>query len=124
MCGIFRRRRRVSRESGIAIMQQRVDRLDHMVKYSMETSDMLRKRLAEIGSYYDGVLQRLQDKMRQLRIENENLSTNIANQAFTVDYEKPAAMLQLQSMLEQKEMEILKLKEMLYIHERPSGHNL
>jgi hypothetical protein len=116
MCGIFRRRnsRRLSsfKANDIEIMRQQIGQLHTMMKTSLSTSEKLRKRLAMISRYYEGIIRKLQEQVVETKTERKRMEVQLANQISTIDHEKRVTMMQLEMKLRRKDEEIARLRRM------------
>jgi hypothetical protein len=114
MCGIFRRRnsRRFSspKANDIEIMRQQIGQLHTMMKTSLSTSEKLRKRLAMISRYYEGIIRKLQEQVVETKKERKSVEVQLANQISTIDHEKRVSMMQLEVKLRRKDEEISRLR--------------
>lgn len=105
MCGMLRRRSRnakESRQSNIEMMRKQIEELQDMMKTSLSSSEKLRKRIATISRYYEGVIGQLQAQL--VEVKAEKCKTDIELRNHLVEAE--------QSLLA-KDKEIARLKNAL-----------
>ncbi|KAG7347001.1 hypothetical protein IV203_006070 [Nitzschia inconspicua] len=72
MCGIFRRRSKQAqqeKDSQILMMKNQINQLQELMKTSLSASEKLRKRIATISRYYEGVIGQLQAQVTELKAE-------------------------------------------------------
>lgn len=116
MCGLFRRRsfRRGSHKSkDIAIMRGQIDQLHTMMKDSLETSEKLRKRLAMISRYYEGIIRRFQEQMAEAKAEKARIKADLDAKISTLDHDRRVTIVQLESKLRQRDNELTRLKRQI-----------
>jgi superfamily I DNA and RNA helicase len=116
MCGLFRRRqqkRPLTNAKDVAIMRDKIDQLHMMMRASLETSEKLRKRLAMISRYYEGIIKKLQEQMVEIKTEKARLKAEIDSKISAMDHEQRTAIMQLENKLRQRDEEIRILTEKL-----------
>jgi hypothetical protein len=94
----------------VATMRQEIERMQEMMKSSVLTAGHLRKRLAMVSRYYEGVLRKLEERMASMKIANERMEIDLFNQISTIDHEKRVAVVKLEATLRQRDDEIARLK--------------
>lgn len=112
MCGIFRRRSKgvsVS-EKDVSVMKSQIKRLDALMKTYMAASEKLRKRLATISHYYEGVICKLEEQVAELKAENSSAEVGLRDQLATADLERRMTLSRFESELRKKDEEIAILK--------------
>jgi hypothetical protein len=113
MCGIFRRkqqRQSSSRNNDITIMRQQIDQMHAMMKTSLATSEKLRKRLAMISRYYEGIIRKFQEQVTETKAEKKRIEVDLASRISTIDHEKRVTIIQLESKLRKREEEVARLR--------------
>jgi hypothetical protein len=113
-CGIFRckqQRGSSSRTNDITMMRQQIDQLHSMMKSSLSTSEKLRKRLAMISRYYEGIIQKLQEQAAEIKAEKSRLKVDLDNKISTIDHDKRVTIIHLESKLRQRDEEVARLKK-------------
>jgi chromosome segregation ATPase len=84
ICGIFRRRSRQgqlsSKESEIQLMRNQIRDLQEVMKTSLSSSEKLRKRIAIISRYYEGVIAQLQGQVVEIKAEKCRKEIDLKNQ--------------------------------------------
>jgi len=83
-----------------------------MMKTSLSTSEKLRKRLAMISRYYEGIIRKLQEQVVETKKERKSIEVQLANQISTIDHEKRVSIMQLEVKLRRKDEEITRLRRM------------
>lgn len=109
MCGLFRRRqlkRSAGRAKDVAIMRSKIDELHEMMKASLETSEKLRKRLAMISRYYEGIVKKLQEQVVEIKTEKSKLKADCNSKISTIEHEKRVAIIHLENKVHAREREI------------------
>lgn len=116
ICGLFRRRpskRAAAKAKDIIIMRCKIDQLHTMMRASLETSEKLRKRLALISRYYEGIIKKLQEQMVEIKTEKSRLRADMDARVSIIDHEKRIAVFHLESKLRQRDDEIRALKAII-----------
>mmetsp|Transcript_63342 Transcript_63342/g.182251 ORF Transcript_63342/g.182251 Transcript_63342/m.182251 type:complete len:589 (-) Transcript_63342:28-1794(-) len=114
MCGIFRRRphqRSTSKGQEVAAMREKIDELHAMMKTSLETSEKLRKRLAMISRYYEGIIKKMQRQIVEAKTERTRIKSDADAKVSTMDHEKRTAIMCMEDRLRCQEEEIRLLKQ-------------
>lgn len=110
ICGMFRRRQSkrttAAKADDVAVMRNKIDQLHSMMRTSLQTSEKLRKRLAMISRYYEGVICKLQEQMVEIKTEKTKLRADMDSKVSCLDHEKRVSVLQLESQLRKREDEI------------------
>ena len=113
-CSLFRRsssrRRNASDKNDIEIMRKQISQLHKMMKTSLSTSEKLRKRLAMISRYYEGIIRKLQEQVVETKTEKKSMEVQLASQISAIDHEKRVMIMQLELNLQRKEDEIERLR--------------
>jgi hypothetical protein len=94
----------------VATMRQEIERLQERMKSSVLTAGHLRKRLATVSRYYEGVLRKVEERMASMKIANERMEIDLLNQISTIYHEKRVTVVKFESTLRQREDEIARLK--------------
>jgi hypothetical protein len=105
ICGIFRRRARFEsdrKENDISAMKNQISQLHEMMKVSLSASEKLRKRLATISRYYEGVISKLQDQVAEVKGQKSRMEVDLRNLISERDLE-----------MRRKDEEIKRLKAMI-----------
>jgi hypothetical protein len=113
LCGIFsRRNKRVSmcREKDFAVMKNQIVQLHAMMKTALTASQKLRKRLATISRYYEGVIATLQDQLAEMKAEKTRTDGEFRNKLLKADLDKRVTVSRLTSELRKRDEEISILK--------------
>ena len=84
-------------------MRSKIDQLHTMMEVSLETSEKLRKRLAMISRYYDGIIGKLQRQVIEIKAEKAELKANFNSKISAVDHEKRIAIMHLENKLRERE---------------------
>ena len=116
-CGLFRRRnskQSLTNAKEVISMGEQIDQLHVMMKVSLQTSEKLRKRLAIISRYYEGIIRKLQQQMVEVKTEYSKRKANMDSKMAQLDHEKRVAVLHLERQLQQRDGEIRALKEKLH----------
>lgn len=113
MCGIFRRRnsKRSFRDRDISVMTKQISNLHEMMRTSLEASEKLRKRLATISKYYEGVIGKLQEQVVDCKMEKSRTEVELRNQLSQADLDRRMAVSQFEAELRWKDGEIARLKQ-------------
>lgn len=109
LCGIFRRRpskRSAAKVEDVLIMRTKIDQLHSMMRTSLQTSEKLRKRLAMISRYYEGIICKLQEQLVEIKTEKTRLRTDMDAKVSSLDHEARVTILQLESQLRKRDDEI------------------
>jgi hypothetical protein len=96
----------------IEMMRQQIAQLHTMMKSSLSTSEKLRKRLAMISHYYEGIIHKLQEQVEESKSERTRMEVQLAHKISTIDHEKSLAIMQLEMNLHRKDEEIARLRRM------------
>jgi hypothetical protein len=113
MCGIFRQkqhRKSSSRDNDITIMRHQIDQMHAMMKASLATSEKLRKRLAMISRYYEGIIRKFQEQVTEMKAEKKRIERDLVNRNSTIDHEKRVTIIQLESKLRKREEQVARLR--------------
>lgn len=116
MCGLFRRRsskRSIARAQEVATMRKKIDQLHTMMTASLETSEKLRKRLAMISRYYEGIIKKAQQQMIEIKTEKSKMKTDFESKLALLDHSKRVVVKDLEMQLQQRNEEIKRLKEQI-----------
>jgi hypothetical protein len=105
MCGIFKRRAKhiaCSKDSNVMLMKNQIEQLQEMMKTSLASSEKLRKRIATISRYYEGVISKLQEQNAEIKADKAQNETDMRNELCTADL-----------VIREKDKEIARLKALL-----------
>jgi hypothetical protein len=108
LCGIFRRRpskRSATKAEDVAMMRNKIDHLHGMMRTSLQTSEKLRKRLAMISRYYEGIICKLQEQLVEIKAEKTKMKADMDAKVSSLDHEKRMAIFQLESQLYKRDDE-------------------
>lgn len=109
-CGmLFRRRskRQPFLREDISIMKHQIKQLTDMMKSSLKGSEKLRKRIATISRYYEGVISKLQTKIAEVKAEKSRTEIYLTNRISHADF----LISKFEHELQRKDKEIKRLKE-------------
>jgi hypothetical protein len=81
-----------------------------MMKASLATSEKLRKRLAMISRYYEGIIRKFQEQVTEMKAEKKRIEMDLANRIATIDHEKRVTIIQLESKLRKREEQVARLR--------------
>ncbi|KAL3917865.1 MAG: hypothetical protein SGILL_004511 [Bacillariaceae sp.] len=105
-CGMFKWRVKhiaCSKESNVMMMKNQIEQLQEMMKSSLAGSEKLRKRIATISRYYEGVISTLQEQVSQVKADKAENDTDLRNELCTADL-----------VIRKKDKEIARLKALLF----------
>jgi hypothetical protein len=114
MCGLFRRRqqnRSIAKAKDVTAMRSKIDQLHMMMRTSLETSEKLRKRLAMISGYYEGIILKLQEQVIEAKTEKSKIKADCNSKVSAIDYEKRIASIHLENKLRESERELHELRK-------------
>jgi uncharacterized coiled-coil DUF342 family protein len=97
-------------------MRDQLDQLHAMMKTSLSTSEKLRKRLAMISRYYEGIIQKLQEQAAEVKAGKKRMELDLVNKISTIDHEKRVTVIQLESKLRQRDEEVARLRREINDH--------
>lgn len=120
LCGLFSRRNKresICRERDAAIMKNQIIQLHLMMKKALAGSEKLRKRLATISDYYEGVIGTLQDQVAKMKIEKSKTEIDTRNKLLKAEQDKNVTVAQLTSELRKRDEEIVMLKSRVDVGE-------
>jgi hypothetical protein len=83
MCGIFRRRSKQSqnsKHSNIQMLRNQIKQLQELMETSLSSSEKLRKRIATISRYYEGVIGQLQTQVAEIKADKWRNESDLKNQ--------------------------------------------
>jgi hypothetical protein len=103
ICGIFRRRVKHGNslmDDDVRVMQDQISQLHAMMKVSLAASEKLRKRLAAVSGFYEGVVSKLQDQVVEIKTEKSRTEVLLRNEISRLELE-----------LRRKSEEIVQLRE-------------
>jgi hypothetical protein len=83
-------------------MKNQISQLHEMMKVSLSASEKLRKRLATISRYYEGVISKLQDQVAEVKGQKSRMEVDLRNLISERDLE-----------MRRKDEEIKRLKAMI-----------
>jgi hypothetical protein len=113
LCGLFSRRSKresVCREKDTAIMQNQIIQLHLMLKKALAGSEKLRKRLATISNYYEGVTRTLQDQVAEMKVEKSKTEIEMRDKLQNAELDKKMMVSRLTSELRKRDEEIAIMK--------------
>ena len=91
-------------------MKGQIENLHGMMRTSLEASEKLRKRLATISKYYEGVIRKLQQQVVECKMDKTRVEIELRNQLSHADLDRRMTLSQKEAELRQKDREISKLK--------------
>lgn len=91
-------------------MRQQISSMHEMMKSSLSTSEKLRKRLAMISRYYEGIIRKFQEQVAEMKVDKRKMEVDLVNRISTIDNKKGFIIIQLESKLRKREEEVARLK--------------
>jgi len=100
-------------ESVSISLQEQVEEMSQRLTSSIASSEELRRRLAMLSQYYEGVVNDLKDSIVDIKEERMQMEFDLTRQLSSIDRENKTAVSHLEAKLKEKEeqMEVLKQQQ-------------
>ena len=93
-------------EEDVKTMKRDIHALRKQIKVSMDTSDILRKRIVMINKFYESIIGELQQNTSQLKVAKQQLEVELTSQLSNVEKESRDTITKLRSALHERDKEI------------------
>jgi hypothetical protein len=110
LCGGSKRLASAARNADVAMLKGQISNLHEMVRTSLDSSEKLRKRVATISKYYEGVIGKLQEQVVECKMEKNRMEIDLRNQLSQVDLDRRMVLKEKNAEIRRKNEEISILK--------------
>ena len=101
-----RNRKKDKQENAFTLHQEQVEELGRRLQVSQNTSQELRQRLAMLCRYYENIIRRLEEELRNAHANQAHLRLDVGEQMAQLDLDKRQKIARLEQQLANCEMEL------------------